>query len=166
MSHQLIEISQNLVKVRWSVKILVIGWPEKLYLARFALMSKQRWSFLMAGCYMRKMWSFFMSKTVGSKLPLLLYSSRLSCPSMHDSWLSPAVASFFKFILYLSPAVALFFNMQDGWLSPAVASFFKFISYLSQVLTPPFLAAFPFDFVLIAWLEVVLVDDYVGRTAE
>ncbi|KAG5612883.1 hypothetical protein H5410_024164 [Solanum commersonii] len=53
----------------------------------------------MAGCYMRKMWSSFMSKTVGSKLPLLLYSSRLSCPSMQDSWLSPAVALFFKVIL-------------------------------------------------------------------
>ncbi|KAK6792612.1 hypothetical protein RDI58_011693 [Solanum bulbocastanum] len=98
MSHQLIEISQNLVK----------------------------WSFLMAGCYMRKMWSSFMSKTVDSKLPLLLYSSRLSCPSMQESWLSPAVASFFKFILYLSPAVALFFKAdkrqgRDDLMSPMPA---------------------------------------------
>ncbi|KAH0683850.1 hypothetical protein KY289_021602 [Solanum tuberosum] len=137
MSHQLIEISQNLVKVRWSVKILVIGWPEKLYLARFALMSKQRWSFLMAGCYMRKMRSSFMSKTVGSKLPLLLYSSRLSCPSMQDSWLSPAVALFFKVIL----------SQHARWL--AVTS----CCFIPQV-----------HFIFVT--EVVLVDDYVGRTAE
>ncbi|WMV27228.1 hypothetical protein MTR67_020613 [Solanum verrucosum] len=62
----------------------------------------------MAGCYMRKMWSSFMSKTVGSKLPLLLYSSRLFCPSMQDGWLSPAVASFFKFISYLSQVYHIF----------------------------------------------------------
>ncbi|MCD7467374.1 hypothetical protein HAX54_004784 [Datura stramonium] len=59
----------------------------------------------------------FMSKIVGSKLPHLLYSSSdwskyvlsdgLSRPSVQDSWLSPAVASFFKFISYFSQGSGL-----------------------------------------------------------